>query len=150
MVRSYHHAKSRQSVVTPRRCALAAILLAGAGLVGAGPASAQVPKSSPKDCLALKPGIAETVHEGRYNILCVRPPPGPLALRCRVDGVTGQSALQVYPLTVDGTVDRTVTLSGDGPLPAVDGIAGPDAYAFFSYDGPFYPVRDKYRLTCRW
>lgn len=91
-----------------------------------------------------------TVHEGRYNILCVRLPPGPFDLQCRADDVAESSLLDVHPLNVDGLEPHTRTVSGDGAVMAATGRAAADAHVFFSYAGPFYPVRDGYRLTCRW
>ena len=105
---------------------------------------------TPKDCLALEPNQPQIVHEGRYNILCVRPPPGPLDLRCTVDGVSGPSRLATHPYRVDGAVPQTIEIDSERPLAPLHGTARDGAHVFFSYDGPFYPVRDGYRLTCRW
>jgi hypothetical protein len=144
MSRRYHRDKSRQSFaafvsfLTVQTIALAAVWPApssGAGL---------------KDCVAMTAGRGATVHEGRYNILCVIPPPGPVTLQCSADGVAADSLLQVFAHDIAGAGDSTLTLTGDGPLPAISGTAGRDAHVFFSYAGPFDPIRDGYRLTCRW
>ncbi len=105
---------------------------------------------TPKDCVTLDKGVSQVVYEGRYNILCVRPPPGPLVLRCATDGVRGPSRLAVHPYSVDGPAPTILAISENGPLAEITGTAGPDAHVFFSYDGPFQPLNDRYRLTCRW
>lgn len=140
MLRRYHRRENRQSILTG--VSFATILL--------GATATEVLAQTPKDCVALSRGIAATVHEGRYNILCVRPEPGPMDLRCKAEGVPAPSTLRVFPYEVDGAPETTIDLTADGPLPPVTGIAGPDAHVFFSYDGPFDPIRDGYRLTCRW
>jgi len=106
--------------------------------------------ASPKDCVELSPGVAETVHQGRYNILCVRPAAGAVSVACEVADVATPSRLQVHPLAIDGAYPQTVSIAGDGPLPEISGSAGSAAYVFFSYDGPFDPIRDGYSLTCHW
>lgn len=103
-----------------------------------------------KDCVAMVSGAPATVHEGRYNILCLAPAAGPLDLRCTIGGSTGASVLKIYPHAIEGASQTTVQVSEDGPLPPIVGSAGPGARVFFSYDGPFDPIRDGYRLICRW
>ena len=103
-----------------------------------------------KDCIPMESGTPAIVHEGRYNILCVRPSPGPFSLACQVDGVPGESQLMVTPENVAGPGAARKSVSTDGPLLRLDGNAGAEAHVFFSYDGPFAPIRDGYALTCRW
>lgn len=135
----YHHRQCWQSIVT--------VAFASIAMLTAPPdADAQ----TPKDCVALMPGQPEPVHEGRYNILCVRPQAGPLRLVCRLDGVPGPSNLLVHPHEVAGAEETSLSVTGDGGLPLIEGMAGAAAHVFFSYDGPFNPVHDKYTLTCRW
>jgi len=140
MGRRYHSDQNRQSAL---KTVVFVTVLAISIATGA---RAQ----TPKDCVALADGVPETVHEGRYSILCVRPTPGPLTLRCRADGVPGPSLLRIYPHALDGARERILEIATDGALPPIDGTAGADAVVFFSYDGPFDPIRDRYTLTCRW
>lgn len=139
MTESYHPPGARKSALIGAAVALAAAV--------AGPVAAQ----TPKDCAVLGSGEPAIVHEGRYNILCIRPAPGPFAPACSVEGVAGASRLAIHPLAIDGAGPAILPVDGDGPLPVpIDGTAGRDAYLFFSYDGPLDPIRDRYTLTCRW
>ncbi|NQW12186.1 MAG: hypothetical protein HQ481_20160 [Alphaproteobacteria bacterium] len=105
---------------------------------------------TPKDCVELATAVPEPVHEGRYNILCLRPKPGPVNIKCRADAVTGASRLAIEPFDMAGLTSQTVEVTQDGPVFAITGTAGANAHLFFSYDGPFQPIRDQYTLTCRW
>ena len=115
----------------------------------AGPAAS----AEPKDCVRLEPGVSAMVYEGRYDILCVHPPPGPLRITCGAAGVRGPSFLAVHPHRVEGAdAGRLAITYGArfeiiGEVPA-DGAE--DARVFFSYDGPFNHIFDRYTLTCRW
>ena len=107
-------------------------------------------EGKPKDCVEIAIDRPATVHEGRYNILCLRPRPGPVNIRCRTDAVSGPSRLAVEPYNMTGIESRIVDITDDGPVLVFSGVAGTNAHLFFSYDGPFQPIRDRYTLTCRW
>lgn len=113
-----------------------------------GATSGQV--GTPKDCVLVEAGEPALVQEGRYNILCLRPDPGPFAVACFAEGVPGPHMLVVYPFDIAGPGRQDIQILGDGPVLALRGLAGNDAHLFLSYDGPFDPIRDGYRLTCRW
>ncbi|MDF1792807.1 MAG: hypothetical protein P1U88_12900 [Thalassobaculaceae bacterium] len=140
MDRRYHREENRQSTGTFVSF-LTVLAIASATEVFAAPL---------KDCVAMAEGVPTTVHEGRYNILCVAPPPGPLTLNCAIRGTRGRSTLQVFPHAIAGAAEATVEMPDDGPLPTIAGRAGDTARVFFSYAGPFDPIRDGYDLTCRW
>lgn len=105
---------------------------------------------TPKDCVSVEAGEPAIVQEGRYNILCLRPIPGPFTVACYAEGVPGPHTLVLYPFDIDGPARQRIEIAGDGPVLTLQGMAGPDAHLFLSYDGPFDPIRDGYSLTCRW
>lgn len=111
-------------------------------------ASGQV--GTPKDCVLVEVGKPAVVQEGRYNILCLRPGPGPFSVSCFAEGVPGPHTLVLYPFDIGGPARQDIEIFGDGPVFSLQGMAGADAHLFLSYDGPFDPIRDGYNLTCRW
>lgn len=103
-----------------------------------------------KDCVSVESDLPATVHQGRYNILCARLVAGAFHIACRADGVVGESTLRVGSVNVQPAIERVIQLRGNGELLSYSAVAGPNAHVFFSYDGPFNPIRDGYRLTCSW
>lgn len=118
------------------------------GILQVGTASAQTGRL--KDCVSVEAGTPAVVQEGRYNILCLRPSPGPFFVDCFAKDVPGPHTLVLYPYAIDGPGRQDVEISGDGAALALRGVARTDAHLFLSYDGPFDPIRDGYTLTCRW
>ncbi len=119
----------------------------GLAMLSEAPAATQ-----PKDCVRLQNGEGATVYEGRYDILCIHPDPGPLALSCAATRVPGPSFLAVHPYRVAGAGPQRVTVADGLQLMLsghVDADGADEARVFFSYDGPFNPIKDRYTLTCR-
>jgi hypothetical protein len=106
--------------------------------------------TKPKDCVEVETGVPTVVQEGRYNILCLRPKPGPFLARCRAEQVMAPSSLTMYPFDIEGPSAKDIAVKDTGLILEVDGVAGIEAHLFLSYGGPFDPIRDGYTLTCRW
>lgn len=118
---------------------------------GASPAvAASSGAGAPRDCVSVQNGEAAIIQEGRYNILCMRPAPGPFAVRCSAENVPGSHVLALYPFDIQGPTEGEIEVLGDGHVLSLTGLAGADAHLFLSYDGPFNPIYDGYALTCHW
>lgn len=142
----YHHGATPKSKAHGFVTLLAMLSV----LLTTSPAYPQGTGATPKDCVEIASNVPGTVHEGRYNILCLRPSPGPVEIRCRADGVPGPNRLAVSPFAIARIKPHVVEITRDGPMLAVAGVARENAHLFFSYDGPFQPIRDRYTLTCTW
>ena len=105
----------------------------------------------PKDCVQVTNGKPQTVHQGRYNILCIHPGEHPLTITCKADRVPGASRRMVHPHLFAPAEPKTIAIERSGQSFTLTGKgAGAEARVFFSYDGPFDRVRDQYSLTCHW
>lgn len=113
--------------------------------------SAPATASVPKDCIQMVNAKAATVHQGRYNILCIHPGAHALTIACKTDRVPGASRLMVHPHQFAPAEEAAIAIERSGQSFTLTGKGGgADARVFFSYDGPFDPIRDQYSLTCHW